>query len=184
MQEFILSVQPIAGSQTTQPLLYNLTMSHRLLPLVLLLALSGCWEKPATTTWVNATGPESFERLMWKSIQAKDWVEVESRLASTLVTIDEGRVRDKTQTLEQLKQLEITDYVLGDFDVKPDGADAIVTYTVMVHGKLGGQPLPSTARRCMTVWQQQGKGWAVIAHVDAGPAHGVSESAAPSGETK
>ncbi len=159
-------------------------MSHRLLPLVLLLTLTGCWEQPKTTTWANATGPESFERLMWKSIEAKDWVEVESRLASTLVNIDGGRVLDKTQTLEELKQLEITDYVLGDFDVKPDGADAVVTYTVMAHGKFAGRPMAGTAHRCMTVWQQQGKGWAVIAHVDAGPAHGVSEPTAPSGETK
>lgn len=150
-------------------------MSIRLLPLILL-ALTGCWDQPKAVNWSNATGPEQFERLMWKSIQAKDWLEVESRLASTTVTIDQGSILDKTQTLAQLKQLDITDSMLGDFNVKPDGADAVVTYTVLLHGKFAGKLLPSTPIRCMTVWQQQAKGWVVIAHVQAGPAAGVAET--------
>ena len=152
-------------------------MSIRLLPLVLVL-LTGCWEQPKTATWLNATGPEEFERLMWKSIQAKDWLQVESRLASTSITLDDGRVLDKTQTLDDLKKLDLTDYMLGDFDVKPDGADAVVTYTMMAHGQFGGKPLSPQTIRCLTVWQQQGKGWVVIAHVQGGPATGVREKAA------
>ena len=149
-------------------------MSIRLLPLVLLL-LTGCWEQPKTATWLNATGPEQFERLMWKSIQEKDWLQVESRLASTTVTLDHGKIFDKTQTLDDLKKLDLTDYMLGDFDVKPDGADAVVTYTMVAHGHFAGQPLSATLIRCMTVWQQQGKGWVVIAHVQGGPAADLQE---------
>lgn len=141
---------------------------RRFLPLSLLvLAMSGCWEQPKTATWSNATGPENFTRLLWKSIQSKDWVQVESRLASTYVMVNDRGVFDKTQTLDQLKQFDISSYMLGDFDVRPDGSDSVVTYTVALHLRSAGKEPPEARLRCMTVWQQQAKSWVVIAHSEA-----------------
>jgi hypothetical protein len=45
----------------------------------------------------------------------------------------------------------------------------VVTYTITLNGtagngSAGAQPLPSAPQHMMTVWQQQQKGWVVIAH--------------------
>lgn len=140
-----------------------LGMLFWLLPSVL---MTGCtiWGEPKTETWSNITGGEQYERLLWKEIKAKNWPEVESRLAPTFVNVDQAGAFDKTTTLEHLKQLELNDYTLGNFDVQPDGNLIVVTYTNSRHGRMAGHAMPEGAFRCMTVWQQGKKGWTASAH--------------------
>jgi len=129
-------------------------------------SLAGCtmWKEKAATDWSSATGAEHYERLMFKEIKARNWAEVERHLAPTFVAVLPGGSRDRAASLESLKPLALTDYSLGDFDVRPAGADMVVTYTAILQGTYNGQPLPSERLRMMTVWQQVNKGWAAIAH--------------------
>jgi hypothetical protein len=65
------------------------------------------------------------------------------------------------------KQLDLQDYSLGELQATPNGADMMVTYTIVMRGTYKGQPLPPNPFRMMTVWQQVKGGWIAVAHADA-----------------
>lgn len=139
----------------------------RLLPvLVLSAAMSACtmWDKPKATTWSNATGAEQFERLLWQEIKAANWAEVEMRLAPTFVVVSPGGVRDRTAEMAFLRRLAVQDYALGEVEVRPNGNDMVVTYSMTLQASLDGDLLPAGPWRMMTVWQQVGTSWTAIAH--------------------
>jgi hypothetical protein len=122
----------------------------------------------------EATGGEGLERIFWKNVQAANWVEVERSLASNYA----GGTLDRSATLEQYRGWQLKDYALGDLNTEMNGTTFVVTYTIALNGTfngaagngttgngaVGSQPLPSSPQHMMTVWQQQKKGWVVIAH--------------------
>ena len=134
--------------------------------LSLVAALAACtmWDKPKANTWSNATGAEQFERLMWQEIKAANWVEVDQRLAPTFVVTSPGGVRDRAAEMEFLRRLVVKDFALGEVEVRPNGNDMVVTYSLTLEATHDGQPLPAGPWRMMTVWQQAGTTWSAIAH--------------------
>ena len=121
----------------------------------------------------EATGGESLERIFWKNVQAANWVEVERSLASNYTGITPAGTLDRSATLEQYRQWQLKDYALGDLKTEMNGSTFVVTYTITLNGTFsaaagngaaGSQPLPSAPQHMMTVWQQQKKGWLIIAH--------------------
>ncbi|HTD21432.1 MAG TPA: nuclear transport factor 2 family protein [Terriglobales bacterium] len=132
----------------------------------LLLAACTKW-KEKSPAWANATGAEQFERLWWQDVKEKNWDEVEKHLAATYVYQTSGKTRDREASLEHLKNLEITEYEMGDVEIHPDGDSVVITYTMDMKGTYGGQPLQLPHTRMMSVWQQQKNGWAAIAHADS-----------------
>ncbi len=108
------------------------------------------WKEPKNHTWVTATGAEQYEHLLWKAVKDKDWLAVESHIASNFVYQDASGTKDKAQRLADLKQLSNVDTNIADVNVTASGIDAIVTYSV-------------GTSRIMSLWQQQKKGWALIA---------------------
>jgi hypothetical protein len=132
-------------------------MKRRTLLLLLLLAsfasalfAQSIWKEPKNPNWKSATGAEQYERLMWQAVQTKDWLAVESHLASNFVFLDSAGTKDKAQRLADLKQMSATDQAIKDVNVTASGIDAIVTYT------LGPD-------RYMSLWQQQKSGWVMVA---------------------
>jgi hypothetical protein len=80
---------------------------------------------------------------------------------------------DRSATLEQYRRWQLKDYALGDLNTEMNGTTFVVTYTITLNGTFsaaagngaaGSQPLPSAPQHMMTVWQQQKKGWVIIAH--------------------
>ena len=122
-------------------------------------------EKP--TAWSNATGAEQLERLWWDGVKSKNWKEVESHLASTFVYQSSSTVRDREAALDLLKKLEVADYALGEVAIHPAGDAAIITYSIDLKGTFDGRPLELSHARMMSVWQQQKRGWAMVAHADS-----------------
>jgi len=108
------------------------------------------WKEQKNPGWKSATGAQQYESLLWQSAQKKDWLAVESHIASNFVYQDASGTKDKTQHVADLKQMAITDVALNDANVTPSGDHAIVTYT------MGGN-------RYMSVWQQQKSGWVQVA---------------------
>jgi hypothetical protein len=120
-------------------------------------------EHPARAM-AEATGGEGLERVFWKELAAANWVEVERALASNYVGTTPAGTLDRAATLEQYRQWRVKDYSLGDVKTEMNGNTIVVTYTITLNGTAGAQPLPSAPQHMMTVWQQQKRGWIVIAH--------------------
>lgn len=149
-----------------------------LLILALVATLPACtmWSQPATANWKNATAGEQLERLFWDTVKARNWTELERHIAPGFILQSPAGPRDRAQTLERLRQLQLSDYSLGDVSTQLQGNTLIVTYTITRRGSLAGQPLPDSPVRMMSVWQQLKRGWLLIAHSDI-PAASASPSA-------
>ena len=129
----------------------------------LCLFLAGCAGEPKHATWVNATGAEQHERLMWQAIQGKDWANFEHHLSATFVGVNaEGKLFDRAGWLEQWKNVPIQDFVVGELQVQPEGPDMKVTYTLQIQGT-GTPQTQSAGLRIVSVWQQFKKGWVLSA---------------------
>lgn len=118
-------------------------------------------EHPASS-YDEATGGESLERVFWKHVAAGNWTEVERALASNYSAIWPSGVLNRAAALDQYRKWSVKDYSLGDLKTELNGATIVVTYTIMLKGTTGSQQLPGSSRM-MTVWQQQKKGWIIIA---------------------
>lgn len=138
-------------------------MRVRLIPtLALLVMLTACtmWREKRPATWSSATGPESFERLLWQEIAAGNWSEVEKHLAPTFTATLPGGRYDREGAIAAWQQQPREAMTLGEFTVAPQGANAVVTYTAQAAGQ-------STRWRMMTVWQEAQDGeWVAIAHAE------------------
>jgi hypothetical protein len=120
---------------------------------------SGCAGEPKHPTWKNAMGAAQNERLMWQSIQGKDWVNVESHLSPTFVGVTaDGRMFDRAGWLEQWKSAEVREFSLGEVQVQPEGADMKVTYILHMPASSPG-PLPSAGLRVVSIWQDIKSRW-------------------------
>ena len=138
-------------------------------PIVVLAALSfaaACTfygDHPARA-FSDATGGEGLERVFWKQVQAGNWVEVERALASNYAGETSGGTLDRSAALDQYRSWQLKEYALGDLKTELNGSTIVVTYSITLNGTAGSQALPSTPQRMMSVWQEQKKGWMVIAH--------------------
>jgi hypothetical protein len=125
--------------------------------------LAGCAGEPKHPTWKNTTGAEQNERLMWQSIQGKDWVNVEGHLSPTFVGVTaDGRMFDRAGWLQQWKSAELGEFSLGEVQVLPEGTDMKVTY--IFHAQAAGvAPGSTAAQRVVSIWQQIKTGWVLTA---------------------
>src|SRR5437868_8772462 len=140
-------------------------LSLAALGLLVLISVTDCsvWT-PKPESWSNATGAEQFERLWWQAAKAKDWNQVERKLAATYVAQSPNATEDRDQALARLKQLDISEFTLGEVAVHPEGDATVITYNLDLRGTLAGQPIALTGSHMMTVWQQQKRGWSAVAH--------------------
>jgi len=132
---------------------------------VALTGLAACTfygERPANS-YNDATGGESLERVFWKHIAAGEWTEVERALASNYSAIWPSGILDRAAALDQYRKWNVKDYSLGDLKTELNGTTIVVTYTITLNGTIGSQQLPAGPRPMMSVWQQQKKGWVIIA---------------------
>ena len=120
-------------------------------------------ERPART-FSEATGAEALERIFWKEIQAGDGKEIERVIASNYIGQTPAGSFDRAATLDQYRQWKLVDFAISDLKTELNGPTFIVTYTIVLNGTAGSQPLPTAPQRMMTVWHQHKSGWMVIAH--------------------
>ena len=137
--------------------------------LCLTLFTTSCWEEKQPATWKTATGPEAYEKLFWDEVKAKNWQQIQGRLAATFVAVDAEGTHDRAETMQMFQQLDLQDYSLGELKATPNGSDMMVTYTMVMRGTYKGQPLPNSPFRMLTVWQQVKGGWIAVAHSDVPP---------------
>jgi Domain of unknown function (DUF4440) len=134
-----------------------------LLTLMAFTVLAGCAGEPKHPTWKNVTGAEQNERLIWQSIQNKDWASVQSHLSPTFVGVtSDGRMFDRAAWLQQWKSAEVREFSLGEVQVQPEGADMKVTYVFQFQASGAGQ-VPAAGLRVISIWQQVKAGWILTA---------------------
>ena len=94
-----------------------------MLILMIFALLVGCAGEPKHPTWSNATGAEQNERLMWQSIQKKDWLNVQSHLSPTFTGVmADGQMFDRAGWLQQWQGAQLGEFSLGEVEVHPEGA--------------------------------------------------------------
>ena len=134
--------------------------------LISLMSISACTfygERPARA-FSEATGGEGLERVFWKEVKAGNWKEVDQVFANNYVGSASGQHLDREAALAEYHQWQLKDYSIGDLKTALSGSTFVVTYTITLMGTSGAQPLPSAPLRMMSVWQQQKRGWVMIAH--------------------
>jgi hypothetical protein len=133
---------------------------RKLLGLVVLMALaSGCTVYPEqkAPSWAGATRSERFNQLFWHSVETKDWARVEEHMAPLAIfRMGDQQASGKADVLNLLKSADVQSVQIGDVESQPAGADLVTSYTVTFAGK---PPM-----HAMTVWQQAGKHWVIVAH--------------------
>jgi hypothetical protein len=143
-----------------------------LIATALLLPLLGCSEAkpPRSQAWAEATGAEAYERLWWKAIQDHDVPNIERHLAPIYTLTTPAGIADREQAVRHFQTLDLTSIELGELQVKPEGADMVVSYVATMQTK------SSTAAQryyMTTVWQQAKSGWIAIAHNEVSAQSGV-----------
>ncbi len=152
-----------------QPAVPPLSCWMLALPVALMLAIvfaPACTfygEHPARSM-SDATGGEGLERVFWKNVAARNWVEIERVLASNYAGLTPAGTLDRDAALAQYRQWQLDGYSLGNLSTELNGSTIVVTYTITLKGTADSAPLPSTPHHMMTVWQQQKAGWIIIAH--------------------
>ncbi|MBZ5513029.1 MAG: nuclear transport factor 2 family protein [Acidobacteriia bacterium] len=139
-------------------------MFKRLSPIALLFIFTpGCnmWSKPASG-WTGATGGEQIEKLFWKDVQARNWAEVDRRVADTFAATGPGGTMDRAAFLRDLQKAPLADYSLSECTSQLNGGDMMVTCTLRANW--AGQPSNAST---LSVWQQLKKGWVMVAHSES-----------------
>jgi len=138
----------------------------RLLLMCWLFTLAGCtmWGPSKNPSWKMATSSEHLTKLFWQDIQKKNWSDIEAHVAPTATLVGPPGVLHREQFIAHLKQFEITDFHLGEISSQPAGADIVVTYVINLKGTMDGQPVPADPITMMSVWQEVGGKWLLIAH--------------------
>ena len=145
-------------------------MPYRLPVLVLLLVPTlacNLWKKPASG-WSGATGGEQVEKLFWQDVQAKNWAEVDKRVAATFAGVGPAGTMDRAGFLRHLQTSELTQFSLSECQSQLNGADTMVTCTLQA--QWAGQ---SSTSSTLSVWQPLKKGWLMVAHSESKLAPGL-----------
>ena len=146
-------------------------MCKRALVFVLVLCMisTGCsiWGKRAPG-FSGATGGEQLQRAFLDDIKNKNWTEAEQRLSANFILVTPSGVYDRAASMERIRSLDLKGYTLSDVNVRPQGADAVLTYLISIDGTMNGHALPSEPQRVVSTWQDVSGHWILISQVNVG----------------
>jgi hypothetical protein len=139
---------------------------------VLLCASPACSVYPyrEARAFSDATGGESAERAFWNAVQQKHWKAINSCVALNFVYVTPTGRLDREAALAQIQKLQIEEASLGDVTTEMSGNTFVVSYTVVLHGSVDGQPLPAGPQHRVSVWQKQKTSWVLISQTVLGTA--------------
>jgi hypothetical protein len=83
-------------------------------------------------------------------------------LAANVMYNAGGKLLSKDQVIPYLQGLNIADFTISNLVVKPNGADMTLSYTLQLSSASG----PLQTLTAISVWQQVGPGWILIAHTE------------------
>lgn len=143
---------------------YNPAMRVPLAAVILcLVLLPACsmWEKQPNT-WTGATAGEQLDRLWWQDVKAQRFDQLARHVSATFMGVTANAQLDRAGLLQYLRELQVTDYTLGDFVTQSNGADLMVSYRATFNAIRGTQSVQMTARY-LSIWQHTRDGWILTA---------------------
>jgi hypothetical protein len=155
----------VSKSHKQRPIVLHFSAMRIAAAAFLAVLLTSCtaYKAPKHATWKNTTSVEEMERLYWQAIKDKDWINVEAHTASSYTNVAPGAVSNKQQIIEFYKGMNLLEYSLGDFEVVDHAGTTTVTYRSTATFEIQGKHFGPVTYQNMSVWQQQKKGWAMIA---------------------
>jgi hypothetical protein len=146
-------------------------MTRRLVSLMIvscLVSLSGCtkWAEKTHPGWKEATSGEHLTNLFWNEVKAKNWAGLEAHVGAEFMGISPDRTLDKPALMDHLHAIDLQSFQIGEVETRPAGRDLLVSYTITARGSRTGKALPEVPTRMMSVWQELGHGWVLVAHSD------------------
>jgi Domain of unknown function (DUF4440) len=128
------------------------------------MSLSGCtvYGVKNPPTLKTTTSAEQYQRIFWSAVKAKNWQQVPGLLAANVMYSAGGKVLSKDQVVSYLQGLNVSDFTISGMVVKPNGPDMTLSYTLQLPSA-GGQAQTLAA---ISVWQQVGSGWILIAYCE------------------
>src|SRR5260370_36069169 len=108
------------------------------------------------------------EKEAWDAVRKKDPDSFRTIMADDGIYVSHHGVLDPSGTIEETKELDLTDLTFSDWKVLPIDKDAVVvTYTAHIQGRIKGQPLVAAAVRGSTTWINRDGKWLAIYHQDS-----------------
>ena len=126
--------------------------------------LTGCTvypeKKPPTVA--STTSAEQLERIYWDSVKEGNWQQVVALQGpSVLFTNRSGNHLSGPEWVEFLKQDPPSEYMIGAVEIRPQGADMVLSYFASVTDKKSTSPVDLAV---VSVWQQVGTNLIMVAH--------------------
>lgn len=123
----------------------------------------------ATPAGVTQADLEAKEHQAWDAIKAKNWDALGALLADDFIYVTKDGVQNKSQSIDGLKNYELTEYSFSDIKfVKVDDDLAVLVYTSTETSTIGGKPSPESGKKLYnaSAWANKGGKWIALYHQD------------------
>lgn len=135
-----------------------------LIAIGLLGSLMGCTvypeKKPPTVA--STTSAEQLERIYWDAVKKGNWQQVVALQGpSVLFTNRAGNHLSGPEWVDFLKQDPPSEYMIGAVEIRPQGADMVLSYFASVTDKKSTSPVELAV---VSVWQHVGANLILVAH--------------------
>ncbi len=110
-------------------------------------------------------------REIWAEIKAQNWSVVESKIAPGFQSVHADSARNREVQIKLLKNLNLGEYTLSNFETTRNGSVIIVTYFAAAKETIAGEKVSSKPTMRLSVWLETENGWQWIAHANLSAIH-------------
>ena len=145
-------------------------LSHGVYALAVIscLALSAVCLRAQSETPIAADG-EKMERQMWADFKAKNWKEVESKIADGFQSVHPDGARSRAGEISLIEKLNLGEIAFSNFKSTTSGDNIVVTYMISVQEMIDGKQLSRKPAPRLSVWKKGTHGWQWICHANLNP---------------
>jgi len=132
------------------------------------LALSAVCLRAQSEAPIGAEG-EKMERQMWADFKAKNWKEVESKIADGFQSVHPDGARNRAGEISLIEKLNLGEISFSNFKSTVNGDNIVITYLIAVQETIDGKQLSRKPAQRLSVWKKGTHGWQWICHANLNP---------------
>ena len=106
---------------------------------------------------------------MWADFKAKDWAAVERKIADGFQSVHPDGPRDRAGEITLIKNLNLGEFTLSNFQSTVNGNNIVVTYMMAAHETIDQERLGTKPTPRLSVWRKGTHGWQWICHANFNP---------------